>query len=376
MVLQPGTGIIFDSPYNAYFAGATLNKPKKIKGILFQVRGCADVKWSEQHTRTVNGRTQYYQTSYYAQEEYFKMKYYCIGGQDTIILPPGTHIYPFSIVLPPNLPSSFEGMYGTIRYIAKFSLERPWKFNQETKTAFTVVSPYDLNKFPNLLTPFKVQQEKYFCCGCCRSGPLTGALMVPKTGYVCGERIPIIAEVDNASNYPITNITVKFQQFTSFYSQYPCRQVKTDVKVFERMKLGTVKARESKSWNKFLLIPPLPPSSLGFCSIIDSEYQLFLEVSAGSFHINLKTTLPITIGTIPVMAIENPLRDDASAPPDYDTAMAISASAPNAPISPLQTFGENEAFSVKSIADESDGAHSQDKGYTPSYPTYNFGYNG
>lgn len=40
MVLQPGTGIIFDSPYNTYFAGATvsgrieivLNKPKKIKG--------------------------------------------------------------------------------------------------------------------------------------------------------------------------------------------------------------------------------------------------------------------------------------------------------------------------------------------------------
>ncbi|KAI4454693.1 arrestin domain containing protein [Holotrichia oblita] len=352
-MVQPGTGIIFDSPYNTYFAGATvtgrvqivLNKPKKLRGILFEVSGCANVKWSEELTRQVD--------------------------EDTVILPPGTHVYPFSIVLPPNLPSSFEGMYGTIRYIAKFTFERPWKFNQETKTAFTVVSPYDLNRFPNLLTPVKVQQEKYFCCGCCRSGPLTAVLMVPKTGYVCGERIPIIAEIDNASSYDISSITVKFQQFTSFYSQHPCRQVKTDVKVFERMKLGTVKLHESKSWNQMLLIPPLPPSSLGFCSIIDSEYQLFLEVTVGGFHISLKTTLPITIGTIPVTN-ENHLRDNASAPPDYDTAMGIPAGVS----APVPSFGENEAFSVKSIADDTDGDHSEAKGYTPSYPTYNFGYNG
>ncbi|KRT85285.1 hypothetical protein AMK59_168, partial [Oryctes borbonicus] len=281
----PRTGIMLDSPYNTYFAGGIVNgrvelaldQPKKVKGIYIQLTGTARVRWTESRTRTVNGKSENYTVTYYADEEYFKFKIYCVGGpnHDTIILPPGVHVYPFSMALPPTVPSSFEGMYGTIRYIAKFALERPWKWNQETKMAFTVVSPYDLNRFPNLLSPAKVQAEKYFCCCCCKSGPLAAILMVPKTGYVCGERIPIIVEIDNASTTSISEVTIKFQQHTTFHSHYPNRSVKREVKVFEKMKLGAVSGKDSKTWNQMLQIPPLPPSSLGYCSIIESEYQLF-----------------------------------------------------------------------------------------------------
>lgn len=52
-------------------------------------------------------------------------------------------------MLPPNLPSSFESDFGRVRYTAKASLDRPWKFDQETKVAFTVVSHLDLNQQPN-----------------------------------------------------------------------------------------------------------------------------------------------------------------------------------------------------------------------------------
>lgn len=57
----------------------------------------------------------------------------------------GTQIYPFTCLLPPTLPSSFEGEFGNVRYTVKVTLDRPWKFDQETKTAFTVLSPVDLN---------------------------------------------------------------------------------------------------------------------------------------------------------------------------------------------------------------------------------------
>ena len=63
-------------------------------------------------------------------------------------MPSGTHTYPFNYVLPPNLPSSFESDFGRIRYTAKAILDRPWKFDHETKVAFTVVSHFDLNKEP------------------------------------------------------------------------------------------------------------------------------------------------------------------------------------------------------------------------------------
>lgn len=76
-------------------------------------------------------------------------------ADDAITLPAGTHVYPFSCALAPTLPSSLEGPYGNIRYIVKYVIERPWKWNQATKTAFTVISPYDLNRFPNLLASWQ-----------------------------------------------------------------------------------------------------------------------------------------------------------------------------------------------------------------------------
>lgn len=62
----------------------------------------------------------------------------------------GKYVYPFSFILPVNLPSSFEGKFGSIRYTAKMTVERPWKWNKEIKAAFTVITPYDLNIIPNI----------------------------------------------------------------------------------------------------------------------------------------------------------------------------------------------------------------------------------
>jgi len=57
----------------------------------------------------------------------------------------GTHKYPFSFTLPPTVPPSFEGVHGYVRYTAKATMERPWKFNHDTHSAFTVIGLLDLN---------------------------------------------------------------------------------------------------------------------------------------------------------------------------------------------------------------------------------------
>lgn len=85
-------------------------------------------------------------------EEYFEIHYYLLGSKNgsEINLPAGEHSYPFTCALPPTLPSSFEGEWGHVRYTIKVTLDRPWKFDQDAKMAFTVVSPVDLNVNPRL----------------------------------------------------------------------------------------------------------------------------------------------------------------------------------------------------------------------------------
>lgn len=67
-----------------------------------------------------------------------------LGGE--IEIQAGEHKFPFTCSLPPNLPSSFESDFGHVRYTVKATLDRPWKFDQDVKSPFTVISPFDLNQ--------------------------------------------------------------------------------------------------------------------------------------------------------------------------------------------------------------------------------------
>ena len=60
----------------------------------------------------------------------------------------GNHRLPFSFILPPTVPSSFESKVGYVRYTAEATMERSWKFNHVTRSAFTVISIVDLNMEP------------------------------------------------------------------------------------------------------------------------------------------------------------------------------------------------------------------------------------
>lgn len=70
-------------------------------------------------------------------------------GGDNSILPAGSYSYPFQFKLPTNLPSSFEGVIGYVRYTMTAVIDKPWKFDHTTKAPFTVLSILDLNLEPN-----------------------------------------------------------------------------------------------------------------------------------------------------------------------------------------------------------------------------------
>ena len=61
----------------------------------------------------------------------------------------GQHQFNFSFQLPHNIPSSYEGVHGTVRYFVRAILRRPWKFDYEYKFPFTVNTIADLNYIYN-----------------------------------------------------------------------------------------------------------------------------------------------------------------------------------------------------------------------------------
>lgn len=122
-------------------------------GIVIRFLGEANTSWEETKTvRDDQGKETNETEHLTGHEEYFEIHYYLLGSKNgsEINLPAGEHSYPFTCALPPTLPSSFEGEWGHVRYTIKVTLDRPWKFDQDAKMAFTVVSPVDLNVNPRL----------------------------------------------------------------------------------------------------------------------------------------------------------------------------------------------------------------------------------
>lgn len=223
-----------------------------------------------------------------------------------IELPAGTVSYPFTCTLPPTLPSSFEGAWGHVRYTIKVTLDRPWKFDQDSKMAFTVISPVDLNLNPRVKDPFKLDLEKSFCCFCCKSGPLSVIVTVPVTGFVSGQIIPIIAEVDNASNVTVEKLNFQLRKLVTFHTQTPRNVTKKESSVISDLSFGPIDGGSSRTWNQQLEIPPLPPSNLVNCGIIDLDYDLYVQAQVGGIYQNLDGVINLVIGTVPLASFMSP----------------------------------------------------------------------
>lgn len=118
-------------------------------GLIVRFLGEANTSWNEtKKVHDSDGREREETIPLTGHEEYFSNSFYLLGAKNgsEIVLPAGEHAYPFTSMLPASLPSSFEGEWGHVRYTIKVTLDRPWKFDQDIKMAFTVLSPLDLNQ--------------------------------------------------------------------------------------------------------------------------------------------------------------------------------------------------------------------------------------
>ena len=77
------------------------------------------------------------------------LKFFAAPGQPgpNPVLSAGEHSFPFEFRIPEeNLPSTYEGKHGHVKYWLKAILDRPWKEDKTVVEAFTVTEKVDVNQ--------------------------------------------------------------------------------------------------------------------------------------------------------------------------------------------------------------------------------------
>lgn len=207
------------------------------------------------------------------------------------------HTVPFSSKLPANLPPSFEGEYGYIRYVISAKLavvENSQLAEVKCQRLLTVVvGPQNSAFFDGLKTPVQ-REETLDIIGCCRSGFVLIHFKVPKISYYAGEMVNAIVQFRNQSGKKISKANMALMQESRFQAQsrYESATDYKDMKRFiDSVQLDkSVEANSEYEWIANLSVGIMPPT----CSsqLIDIQHSLKLSVETVELSIPINLAFP------------------------------------------------------------------------------------
>ncbi|XP_076629535.1 arrestin domain-containing protein 17-like [Colletes latitarsis] len=395
----------FDRIGATYMVGETITgtiiventKEKSVTGLYFSAKGEARVQWEEK--RTENNRTR--RDTYTNSQEYFKYRFNVLNSNadSRVKIPEGYHEYPFQFQLPHNIPTSFEHKYGHIRYTVKVVIDRPFKFNHECKAAFTVVSMLDLNAHRHKCLGIDDEAKKNFynCC-CIFAGSSSIRVRIPSTGYVPGQSIVTTLDYSNSSeNIRITGFSTQLLREIKFHAS-------TGKTKIEHSEIATAKYMESFSNPGQaileLRVPPIPPSSLEHCNIIDLNYKLKFIARVSGPHFKLVRIYPLLIGSVPLFCtptaphinpatVSMPTQTRQPYPTNNEQSNMDLPPAPRQPLGfilPSQAGSSSNDWQIPPPSyeecisgaehirdhDESDFVHGANTPFAPRYPVFDY----
>lgn len=293
-----------NNPQAIFYAGESINgnvvlnlsEVCSVNALFVKIEGFAAVHWSERRAQGQRHRSRHFSS----RQDYLSTVIPLLGGQNgpATDIPPGTHTYKFTCALPATLPTSFEGQHGQIRYTVTILVEQSSQRSTTYREGFTVLKNVNLNDDPWLMSPKKLELSKTFGWWIFKSDPLNIEVVIPSTGYVSGQRIPVVVKWDNNSNVFIHGVRIKLYKNEEYQATDPYEKKRSIqhsvVKVENRdmHKQGQVKFERS------LTIPTVPPTSISELIAVSYEVVVYVHISTGD---NPVFTVPITIGTIPLM---------------------------------------------------------------------------
>ncbi|XP_014478278.1 PREDICTED: arrestin domain-containing protein 2-like [Dinoponera quadriceps] len=383
-----------------------LAREKTIRALKLTIKGEANVHWERRRSsKNARGRSETRTDHFRGREQYFSLTYFLVGdvGGGEVRLPEGLSRYSFNALLPRNIPCSFEHRNGHIRYTTKAVIDRPWRFDHECKAAFTVVSSYDLNAHSGQCIGVDDEVYRSFCCLCFNQGSIKVRFRLPTTGFVPGQSIETIVSLENRSSVDVSRICVKIERSLELHAKSPYHLTKTFKEIVKGKQTMGPFGVESDIVSQ-LQVPPIPPSQLEHCGIINQKYNVRVTVHLLGMHCSVTGTYPILIGTIPLRStisaasyqqdIPQPTApvmpyDDPPPPmpmpaspdyaPPYPGPQAIGFTYSDQPGTsnqwnmPPPSYEEcmQRTDSIKDH-DESNYVHGANEPFAPRYPVFNF----
>lgn len=251
----------------------------------------------------------------------------------TIRLQPGEHVYTFTCTLPANLPTSFEGTFGNIRYRAEVTVNVPLWPDKTFAEGFTVIRSVDLNALPDVRLRSHVERSDMFhsCCllPCLQPKLIRLQASVARTGYTSGQTFEVAVAMENNSDISVRSLTVSLLRvrfgwsggcwfFFKFPIDYECRRLhssqviiycanergnqhKTEHVRYSTVRTAGCKRQTVQQLRVLLQVPAGPPTDANSSRICKIRYEVEVRSDVGNCHDFPVARLPITIGTFPLL---------------------------------------------------------------------------
>ncbi|XP_064550790.1 arrestin domain-containing protein 17 [Drosophila montana] len=307
--------ITFDqNEHGTYFTGQVVtgkvivnfNKTKKLRGIKLQISGYACAQWRRKHGRALPtnqfrpGRKRFFM----GREDYIASTTYLMGSEQgqTFNIDAGSYTYTFACPIPSHCPSSFEGIYGHIRYLAKVTFIRPGASNRTTNVGFTVLKLLDLNQENKLLRePASSEGMEYFCF--MHTKPVHMKVTLQQQGYVPGQFMLIHADVRNNSSSDCKKLMIMIYLRATYTADTPALRTVSEKILLAKREGGPVLHNCQKSYTESLRIPATAPTCEHLSKVVRVSYEVRIVAVMNWLMANPKVVIPITIGNVPLATV-------------------------------------------------------------------------
>ena len=282
----------------------SIEKPKAVNSITVRLFGCSNVEWTEQRPDPNGGAipiTVFHRGNRTHAESsvtvWSNKESPGINGQ----FRPGEYQYPFSFILPLDIPATFNGVYGNIKYGIAAHIDTPGLFSDEhTSFLFPVVRDVKVQD-TKLLRSVRMETQKTLCCWCCTSGPIVLTVALPRQAYCIGETLPVSVTVENGSGRELSAFAV-FAQHILYTASMPAVGTNTEKNTIMEEQLGKIESAstlENTCFSSNVLPALLYPTTTDPSAIIEVSYEIAVNVEV-PWGLDMLLKVPITIVSMPL----------------------------------------------------------------------------